>query len=558
MITSTLSQVLLCLALSTSSGLLEPERQLRIVTAPAPGLGLEAGVGRLDPSDIVRVGDNHFVFYTRISTQTQGYPMRFAGEIWYATSQDGGKSWEERGLALAKYNSKSFDSVGVFAPNIMRSAEGQWLLYYSGAGPSFNFRFEKVGRVDPLHIGVAELSFSGLDVNAKRISPGQAILAPTDRSKSGFDSLRVTSATPLLRNGLYQLYYSAYDFSDSNGSSALGLAEARDASGPYERQHEGRSVFAFSGDVLLDHYASGVIALATSRISGIFWAPDGEHFARMSPKLYGRLNAPGLARDREVPSKLWGLHVARESPHPYLERFDLSLPQDLPLPPPAITPVPRSTEFAKENWLDLHKRSLDALVELPPNLVFLGDGITQGFGGPIAELDAPGQKVWKLNYSALQAVNLGVSGDRTENLLWRLSHGVLDSSGPRHAVLQVGKNNIGRDSAEEIAQGIEAILRLMQTSWPQTKFVVVSILPGLSGDTAWRELIASCNLKLARLARGPHVHFLDLSARFGNTSGFLRAEFFEADRTRLSPSGYQEWASALAPLLDPALEPEGR
>lgn len=71
------------------------------------GIGEETGVCRRDPSDIIKVGDTHYVWYTKVLAQTSGqptphYPGGYFGTVWYASSTDGGRTWIERGECVPK------------------------------------------------------------------------------------------------------------------------------------------------------------------------------------------------------------------------------------------------------------------------------------------------------------------------------------------------------------------------------------------------------------------------------------------------------------------------
>ncbi len=57
-------------------------------------------------------------------------------------------------------------------------------------------------------------------------------------------------------------------------------------------------------------------------------------------------------------------------------------------------------------------------------LVFLGDSITQGW-------DGKGKEVWAKYYGQRKAANFGISGDRTEHVLWRMDHGNFDGLKPK-------------------------------------------------------------------------------------------------------------------------------
>jgi lysophospholipase L1-like esterase len=552
MITSTGCALILSVLLSsTHSG-----DRVRIRTSPAPGLGLEAGIGRQDPSDVIRIGQRDYVFYTRVTPETPLYPAGYAGEIWYAVSEDDGQSWRELGQVLGHGEDERFDSLGVFDPNILRDAQGDLHLYYSGIGPNFNFRFEEVRRVEPISIGIARLELMEGRVTAHRLNNGEPILNPSERSAKGFDSLRVTGPTPILRNGLYQLYYRGFDFANATGASALGLAIAENPAGPYLRQHEGRAVVPFGGDVLLGIHEGGVMALLTSGQRGLHWAMDGEHFALLPVQASGILTNAGIWRSEDDSSTAspWGLHVARSYPHPYLERFDIEVPAELELPPVTTTPVPSNFQSAAwgphASWLGLHREGLEALAREPQDLLFLGDQMTEGFGGHSRAASAPGNRVWTEEYGSRRAINLGLDGDRTQHLIWRLAHGLLDQRQTRIVVLQIGGNNLESDSVDEVTAGVEAILERILFGLRRCEVLLCSIPAPVGSDTEALVRVESLNARLKSLTRRPRVRFLDISGRFSDPQGQALPELFEGTSGRLSESGYREWASALDPILE--------
>ena len=79
------------------------------------GIGLEKGVTRRDPSDVIEVSSIYFVYYTKVFGQAGGY----WGDLWYATSSDNGYTWKEEGSFLGVGEKGAFDSQAVFTPNIL-------------------------------------------------------------------------------------------------------------------------------------------------------------------------------------------------------------------------------------------------------------------------------------------------------------------------------------------------------------------------------------------------------------------------------------------------------
>ena len=69
------------------------------------------------------------------------------------------------------------------------------------------------------------------------------------------------------------------------------------------------------------------------------------------------------------------------------------------------------------------------------DVIFLGDSITHGWEG---------QKAWQEHFGSFKPVNLGIGGDQTGHVLWRITDGhELDHLSPKAAVIMIGTNNIG-------------------------------------------------------------------------------------------------------------------
>ncbi|HEX3726224.1 MAG TPA: GDSL-type esterase/lipase family protein, partial [Pirellulales bacterium] len=132
--------------------------------------------------------------------------------------------------------------------------------------------------------------------------------------------------------------------------------------------------------------------------------------------------------------------------------------------PSTVVPVPRDG-----GWMQRHESFNDRVKQGHVDLIFIGDSITQGWEGGGAK------DIWQKYYGQRDAVNLGIGGDRTQHVLWRLDHGNVDGISPKLAVLMIGTNNSnGKDNtAEEIAAGIEAIVKKLRAKLPQTKVLIL-------------------------------------------------------------------------------------
>ena len=116
--------------------------------------------------------------------------------------------------------------------------------------------------------------------------------------------------------------------------------------------------------------------------------------------------------------------------------------------------------------------------------LFLGDSITEAcrgtqFGEYYDELAAR-RRAFEDFFPLKEARAFGISGDRTQNLLYRVCNGELSFRHPPSVVvLCIGTNNLGRDndSAEDTFLGIRAVVLEILQRLPGTRVLLTGILP---------------------------------------------------------------------------------
>ncbi|EIP97628.1 lysophospholipase L1-like esterase [Opitutaceae bacterium TAV1] len=181
-------------------------------------------------------------------------------------------------------------------------------------------------------------------------------------------------------------------------------------------------------------------------------------------------------------------------------------------------------------------------------MMFLGDSITAGWGGN-------GKAVWAERYTPLKAANFGIGGDRTEHVLWRLQNGALGGGiRPKVVVLMIGTNNTGRDSAEQIAEGVTAIVAEIGKRAPQAKVLLLDVFPrGEKPDNDRRAKIAAINAIIEKLDDGRRVFFLPIGQKFVQPDGTI-SKAIMPDFLHLSAPGYRIWADAIDAKLGELLK----
>jgi lysophospholipase L1-like esterase len=175
-----------------------------------------------------------------------------------------------------------------------------------------------------------------------------------------------------------------------------------------------------------------------------------------------------------------------------------------------------------------------------PELVFLGDSITQGLVGT---------PIWKKLYMSRGAVNAGITSDGVQHMLWRVQNGNFDGVRPKVVVLLGGINNLVGDKPESVAVGIRAIIHEIQRRSPATRVLLMGIFPTRRDPSdPMREKVRQTNLLLAGLADGRGVVFLDIGNVFLDGRGRL-ARAIMPDYLHPSREGYLLWAEAMEPIL---------
>ena len=203
---------------------------------------------------------------------------------------------------------------------------------------------------------------------------------------------------------------------------------------------------------------------------------------------------------------------------------------------PAKDPTKPAVGGVRWFW-STHARNYERRKAGNIDLIFLGDSITQGWPGDL----------FAQHYGKLNAVNFGCGGDKIQHTLMRLEgdDGEIRGTTPKVIVLMLGVNNMADNSAEEIAYGIANMVKRLLKECPQTKVLLMGILPTRDGDN---EKIKAVNKLTATLENRKNVRFLDIGSKFYGKDRKIKADLF-SDGVHLNRNGYVVWGDAMNPLL---------
>jgi len=226
-----------------------------------------------------------------------------------------------------------------------------------------------------------------------------------------------------------------------------------------------------------------------------------------------------------------------------------------------------SVDYSHGNLYVIWYRNMLAHVRyLPknPDIVLIGDSITMRWSGDIL-FPAPGLPLlpqWTDQFRKYTTVNLGYGGDTTQNVLWRLDHGLLDAGTaqplqPRLVVLLIGTNNVHQlasafaantqQAAGWVADGIALCVKNISQRCPKAKIVLVQVLPRYDQPnydtycTAVRASVEALNL----VSTYPQVTLVPTATSFPSS----QASTLFNDNLHLSPAGYTTYAGILQPVI---------
>lgn len=221
---------------------------------------------------------------------------------------------------------------------------------------------------------------------------------------------------------------------------------------------------------------------------------------------------------------------------------------------PAAAPAPRDGNWRKS----FDKKDARLQQEESVDILLVGDSITRRWDDY--------KEAQRHVFGARKVFNLGYPADRTENMLWRLEHHHLDKISPRVAIVMAGTNNSNGDecSAEEIAGGVQAVVKLLRKRLPHTKVLLLGIFPRGSREQRGEKTLTEAgrnsqwekndkaSLLASRIADGENIVYLNINQALLSKDGKLSRDIMP-DLLHPSEKGYELWAAAMKPTLEKML-----
>ena len=204
----------------------------------------------------------------------------------------------------------------------------------------------------------------------------------------------------------------------------------------------------------------------------------------------------------------------------------------------STTPVAAKTNG--EKWWNGNCERIDADIKKMDgkiDVAFVGDSITARWRD---------SENWKQHWGSYRSVNMGIGGDQTQHVLWRLQNGDLDGYKAKLFVVMIGTNNMwGKDATPaNAAAGVKAVLDLIKSKHPESRILLMSLLPTGEKPNPGRDKRKEVNGLISKFAGG-NVEYVDIWDKYLNAEGMISKDDMH-DFLHLAPKGYDIWAEAIS------------
>ena len=212
------------------------------------------------------------------------------------------------------------------------------------------------------------------------------------------------------------------------------------------------------------------------------------------------------------------------------------------LSPPAI-PQERGIR-----WIRQHKENVKIVARSSARTLILGDSIISGL--------TRYKNVWEKYLAPQGALNLGVPGDKTQNVLWRMQQIELPEK-LRVLVILVGTNNVAADTPRTITDGITSIAKVALEKRVYLKVIVCGLLPRGSKFSAEREACCRVNEALRKFCdsgifRG--ISYLPPEDDWVLPNGHLDMSLYFQDSLHLIEAGNVKLCQAFVNAIEEATD----
>ena len=192
-------------------------------------------------------------------------------------------------------------------------------------------------------------------------------------------------------------------------------------------------------------------------------------------------------------------------------------------------------------WLQEHANHMVECKDSAADTVFMGDSIMLHYQRY--------PHILNRYFKPFKMINFGISGDRTQHVLWRIKFGVLPGN-TKLIVVHVGTNNVKtRNSAVDIAAAILNIATMLKMRNVHAQVVVTGLLPRGLYSSITKICGISDHLEGLIHKHAKQTVYLSPESNWVHPDGKLNIKFFCKDKLHLSEAGYRKFSLYILKVL---------
>ena len=216
------------------------------------------------------------------------------------------------------------------------------------------------------------------------------------------------------------------------------------------------------------------------------------------------------------------------------------------------TPAPNYAALFKQHWVDRvklfrdeNRKFLKEREILMPNVVLLGDSITEGFD---VKKYFPDRRVLNRGIGADIIGNALPDSDK-RGILRRMDESVFDCN-PSDVFILIGINDLGSGhKPATIESGYREILHQIKKKAPKVRVHIQSVLPCRGNYAKHNANVNDVNARLQKLAKEFGYDYVDLHSKMIDDKGELKQEF-TPEGLHLKPAAYKVWKAEIEHTLN--------
>ena len=171
---------------------------------------------------------------------------------------------------------------------------------------------------------------------------------------------------------------------------------------------------------------------------------------------------------------------------------------------------------------------------MKPSFLLIGDSIIYGLSRY--------KNVWNKYFGFSKTVNLGISGDKTQHVLWRAENLVIPSS-VKFITAHCGTNNLDYDDPNCIAKGILNIGKSLLSKAPTSNILLTGLLPRDKCNSNRRKRLKKVNSYLLSLCKNENnMLYMDQGRGWTLDDHTLDESLYYVDQLHLIEAGNTKFA----------------